>query len=325
MKTEIQIRGLNYMTKKIPKNSQESKPFFLRSESASSTVVGAVLLLAIIVSVFSVVRIGYIPEWKNDAEYSHMNDVWEDMADLKSKIDLMTIALASDPDSSNTDITMSVPFHMGGGDIPLIGTVKSSGTLSVNKNECEINITVDSEGDWNDTITCGAVSYSSQNRYYVDQNFIYEGGALILSQGERSSIMLYPSIRFSRTPTDEYNVSIHVVEIDKNPYAPVDVISSNTGCSLRTIGEEFTPLYDSDKNSSGNIDSFTLTINTTYPEAWYLYFKETISDAGITDHTTLTQNGNNVSLTFLSGTGGNDLNRLYVSKTTVKVEPGIGI
>lgn len=115
MKKGIQIRGLKSMIEKILKNSQKSKPFFFRSESASSTVVGAVLLLAIIVSIFSVVRIGYIPEWKNDAEYSHMNDVWKDMADLKSKIDLITIALASDPDSQNTEITMSVPFHMGEG------------------------------------------------------------------------------------------------------------------------------------------------------------------------------------------------------------------
>lgn len=314
------------MMEKISKNSQVCKPFSLRSESASSTVVGAVLLLAIIVSVFSVVRVGYIPEWKNDAEYSHMNDVWEDMADLKSKIDLMTIALASDPDSKDTEITMNVPFHMGGGDVPLIGTIKSSGTLSVNKDECKIKITPDFNVNAIKPITCGAVSYDSQNRYYVDQDFTYEGGALILSQEERSSMMLYPSIRFSGSSVNGYNVSIHLVEIDKNEYAPADVISSNTGCSLRITGKEFTSLYDSDKNISDNIDFFTFTVNTDHPEAWYLYLNETIADAGITDYTTLPQpNGNNVSLTFPSESSGKDLNRLYVSKTKVKVEPGIGI
>lgn len=315
------------MTEKILKNSQVSKPFSFRSESASSTVIGAVLLLAIIVSVFSVVRIGYIPEWKNDAEYSHMNDVWEDMADLKSKIDLMTIALASDPDSQNTEITMSVPFHMGGGDVPLIGTIKSSGTLSVNKDECEININTDSDGDWSNIITCGAVSYTSQNRYYVDQDFTYEGGALILSQGERSSMMLYPSIRFSRAPTNGYNASIHIVEIDKYKFAPSDTISSNTGCSLRLTGEKFEPLYDSEKDSLGNITSFTLTVNTDYPEAWYLYLKETMEDARIkdSDYTLPSPTNNTVILTFPSESSGKDLNRLYVSKTKVKVEPGIGI
>jgi len=51
-------------------------------------------------------------------------------------------------------------------------------------NECNITIIPDSDGNSIEPITCGAVSYTSQNRYYVDQNFIYEGGALILSQGE---------------------------------------------------------------------------------------------------------------------------------------------
>jgi len=310
------------MKEKNSKNSQVSKPVVLRSESASATVVGAVLLLAIIVSVFSVVRIGYIPEWKNDAEYSHMNDVWEDMADLKSKIDLMTIVLASDPDSSNT-ITMNVPFHMGGGDVPLIGTIKSSGTLSVaKKQECNMTVTANFEGgnQSEKKIEYGTVSYDSQNRYYVDQNFVYEGGALILSQGERSSMMLYPSIRFSRASANEYNVSMHIVEIDKSRYAHPDVISSNTGCFLRLTGREFKTLYDSD-----NVTSFTLTVNTDNPEAWYLYLNETMEDARIKNYDLEPPTDNSVSLTFPSGSGGKDLNRLYVSKTIVKVEPGIGI
>lgn len=313
------------MKEKNSKNSQVSKPVFLRSESASATVVGAVLLLAIIFSVFSVVRIGYIPEWKNDAEYSHMNDVWGDMTELKSKIDLMTIVLASDPNSTNP-ITTNVPFHMGGGDVPLIGTIKSSGTLSV-ANEQGRTIKITPVSDSNKTIPSipyGTVSYASQNRYYVDQNFIYEGGALILSQGEQSSMMLYPSIRFSKVHANGYDVSIHTVEIIKSVYTPADVISSNTGCSLRLTGEKFVPLYDSD--DEGNINSFTLTINTDYPDAWYLYLKETMADAKIKDgDATLTQNGNNVSLTFPSVSSGKDLNRLYVSKTKVRVETGIGI
>lgn len=311
--------------KETSKNSQINKPVFFRSQSASSTVVGAVLLLAIIVSIFSVVRIGYIPEWKNDAEYSHMNDIWEDMADLKSKMDLITIVLASEPDSPNT-VIMNVPIHMGGGDVPLIGTIKSSGTLSVfNKEECNMTVTTVSEGNWKSgPILYGTVSYDSQNRYYVDQNFIYEGGALILSQRERSSMMLYPSIRFSRA-ANGYSVSVHVVEIDKSINSPADVISSNTGCFLRLTGREFKPLYDSDKDSSGNISSFTLTVNTDHPDAWYLYLQETIKNARITNDANLTQNENSVTLTFPKGSSGKDLNRLYVSKTKVKVEPGIGI
>ncbi|MCQ1534709.1 hypothetical protein FTO70_03175 [Methanosarcina sp. KYL-1] len=309
------------MKEKNPKSSQVNKPLFLRSESASSTVVGAVLLLAIIVMVLSVIRLSYIPEWKNDAEYSHMNDVWGDMADLKSKIDLMTIILASDPATSNTEITMSIPFHMGGGDVPLIGPIKSSGTLSVNKDNCNMTV-IPNEGN-KTKIRCGTISYSSQNRYYVDQNFVYEGGALILSQGEQSSMMLYPSIRFSRVSAKKYNVSIHAVEIYKQGYIPSDIVSSNTGCSLRLTGREFKPLYDS-MESSNDTDSFTLTINTNYPDAWDLYLKETMADARVTDYD-IDKRGNSVSLTFPSGSSGESLERLQVSKTVIKAEPGIGI
>ncbi|WP_440954179.1 DUF7289 family protein [Methanosarcina sp. Mfa9] len=320
------------MREKNPKSSQINKPFFLRSESASSTVVGAVLLLAIIVTVFSVVRLGYIPEWKNDAEYSHMNDVWEDMTELKSKIDLMTIVLASEPDSSNTEVTMSVPFHMGGGDLPLVGSIKSSGTLSVNKDDCTMTVITENGSD-SDTheIRCGTVSYSSQNRYYVDQNFIYEGGALILSQGEQSSMMLYPSIRFSRESANEYLVSINAVEIYKKTYAPPDVISSNTGCSLRLTSRDFESLYDSDKDSFGSIDYFKLKVDTTHPDAWYLYLGETMADAKIEDYK-LEQTNSSVILTFptpvdLNGTSpcGEKLKRIQLSKTEIKAEPGIGI
>jgi len=106
-------------------------------------------------------------------------------------------------------------------------------------------------------------------------------------------MMLYPSIRFSRTPANEYNVSIHVVEIDKHPYAPADVISSNTGCSLRLTGKKFEPLYDSD-----NITSFTLTVNTNHPEAWLLYLKETMEDARIKNYDLSQPTDNTVSLTL---------------------------
>lgn len=318
------------MKEKNSKNSQGNKPVFFRSQSASSTVVGAVLLLAIIVSVFSVIRIGYVPEWKNDAEYSHMNDVWGDMTDLKSKIDLITIVLASEPNSPN-NVTMNVPFHMGGGDVPLIGTIKSSGTLSV-ANNLGNNITVTAFCDQSNSISkinYGTVSYNSQNRYYVDQEFTYEDGALILSQGERSSMMLYPSIRFSAM-ANRYNVSIHMVEIDKSTYSPADVMSSNTGCFLRLTGKEFRTLYDSndvsDKQQYGNLSNFTLTVNTEYPDAWYLYLNETITGARIKNYSNLTKNGNNVTLTFPANESSEKyLNRLYVSETKVKVEPGIGI
>ncbi|MCC4769799.1 hypothetical protein FXV91_06175 [Methanosarcina sp. DH2] len=334
------------MKKNNGNKSEQGRTFFFGSESATSTVIGAVLLLAIVFSVFSVVRIGYVPEWKNDAEYSHMDDVWEDMADIKSKIDMMSIVMASnpnssylnssDPDSSSPQLVMSAPLHMGGGALPLIGPIKSSGTLAVNKDKCVMSIianpsdldpkTVDPDMYFK-SIDCGTITYNSQNRYYVDQVFSYEGGALICGQKEQSVMMLYPSVRFSRTSANEYNVTINAIRIFEKEYYPPEVISSNSGCSLRLAGLDYRPLYDSDIDNFGNIDRFKLTVYTRHPDAWKIYIEKTISDAGIDpgEYTIEKSESGSVRLTFPSEASTIGLKRLYLSETVVSAEPGIGL
>ena len=281
----------------------QKNSFFSISESATSTVIGAVLLLGIIFSIITIIYVEYIPEWKGDAEYSHMDDIYADMAEVKSKIDMMSIILASNqnctystsfnPSSSASQIIMSVPFHMGGGDLPLVGSIKSSGTLAVNKENCTIGIVASREGSTSkhsQLINCGTITYNSQNNYYVDQCFSYENGALILDQTQttgqkdQSVIMLYPSIRFSKAfdnnSTDtKYNISINNVRLSQ-PYVPSESISSNRGCSLRLIGINYRPLYDS--NIVGdNLTRLELTVYTKHPTAWEQYFKKATKDANI--------------------------------------------
>jgi len=318
------------------KKSESCKFFFFRSESASSTVIGTVLLLGIIFSVFSIVWIGYIPEWKNDAESSHMEDIYKDMADLKSKTDMMSIVLASkansvyinssEPSSSSPQLVISVPFHMGGGDIPIIGPIKSSGSLAVNKDRCIMSVSVypntTNIASYFKSINCGTVTYNSQNRYYVDQIFSYEGGALVLEQDNQSVMTLYPSIRFSKTATNQYNVSINTVRIFQKPYAPPEIISSNTDCFLRLAGLDYRLLHDS---KGTNLNRFVLTVYTKHPEAWKRYLEKAIDEADISSGEYILESGesNSVRLTFPSNSKG--INRLYLSETVVKAEPGIGL
>ena len=284
------------MKKHNENRSGSEKTFFFHSESATATAIGAVLLLGIIFSVLTFICVFYIPEWKSDAEYSHMGDICEDMAEVKSKIDMMSIILASNPNSSSLNspnpsssapqLIISVPFHMGGGDLPLIGPIKSSGSLAVNRENCKMSIEVkgpDEKGSvstiYSQLINCGTITYNSQNRFYVDQNLNYENGALILDQGEQSVMMLHPSIRFSRALDNEYsktkyNISINAVRIFQKPYAPPEAISSNSGCSLRLTGIDYRPWYDSSKKVGENLERLELTVYTKNPDAWEQYFKK---------------------------------------------------
>lgn len=349
----------------------ESKPipekiYFFQLESATATVIGAVLLLGIIFSILTITYVEYIPEWKGDAEYSHMDDVCGDMAKVKSKIDMMSIILASNPDpsysnslnpsSSAPQLIMSVPFHMGGGGLPLVGPIKSSGTLAVNKDNCKIGIVATvvtpngSTSSRSQLINCGTITYSSQNNYYVDQVFSYENGALILNQTQipgqkdQSVMMLYPSIRISKALDDnstatKYNFTINNVRMFQ-PYVPSKVISSNRGCSLRLIGinyRNYRPLYEINEAVGENLTRLELTVWTEHPAAWEQYFKKITKDANIDPIIDCYIEPWNpklhpdakipfVSLTFpKEKTSTKGLKGLYVSETVIKAEPGIGL
>jgi hypothetical protein len=339
------------MEKHNKNRSESEKVFSFQTESATATVIGAVLLLGIIFSVLTIICVFCIPEWKSDAEYSHMGDICDDMAEVKSKIDMMSIILASspnssspnspDPSSSAPQLIVSVPFHMGGGDLPLIGPIKSSGSLAVNRENCKMGVVVVSSDDSTTySINCGTITYNSQNRYYVDQNLSYENGALILNQREQSVMTLYPSIRFSRALDNasnviNYNVSINAVRIFQKPYAPPEAISSNTGCSLRLTGIDYTPWYDSNKVGK-NLKKLELTVYTKNPDAWEQYFKKATKDANIDPgkdcdivpgeqklHTD--EKIPFVRLTFPKETSKKGLKGLYIGETVVKAEPGIGL
>lgn len=346
------------MRKHEENKSKSEKKYFPHSESGTATVIGAVMLLGIIFSVLTFAWVECVPEWKNDAEYSHMDSVWGNMAELKSRIDMMSIVMASNYNSSDINssysnsstpkLVTSVPFHMGGGDIPFVGSMKSSGTLAVNKGKCVISIILNRENadPYIKSIVCGAVTYTSKNNNYVDQVFSYENGALILNQAEQPVMMLYPSIHFSNVSTSEsndYNVSINTVSVCKKLYSSPEIISSNSECSLRLTGIDYISIYDSekdvlnsDKKGPGNVTTFTLIINSNYPEAWQSYLNKTMEDAKIgSDKYNTNKLGNNVRLTFYmtpDTSKGNTnkvkpdiLKKLYVSKTEIKAEPGIGL
>ena len=298
-----------------------NKDPFIESKSASSTAIAAVLLLGIVFSVFSVVHLGYYPEWKADEEHSHVANVWEDMTELKSQIDRTTLLLISDPTSSAPKITRNIPLHIGSWQMPLIGTTKSMGVVSVNTDRCTMTITPKNGSEKingsEKVINCGTIAYHSNNKYYVDQTFKYENGALILAQKEQSIMKLYPSIRVSEVSSGNYSFLINAVEVQ----GFANTLSSNSDGSIYLKNCTFVPVYDSDAHE--NVDSFELTIDTDHPDAWETYFNETLTGAGLENNKDyalkLTEN-DSMSLSFPEAGRNNHLSRLYVGRTAVNAE-----
>ena len=157
---------------------------FCSSESGVSTAVAAALLIGIAVIFMTTVQLNYMPVWKEDAEYAHMSDVWQDMSRFKSNVDILTAGLAINDD---VRIVMNSPIRVGGSEIPFIRSTTTGGALAINNDISGLTVKVTKNMTAPYTtgtrlFYTGTVSYRPSNLHYVDETYCYENGALIISQ-----------------------------------------------------------------------------------------------------------------------------------------------
>ncbi|KKG11445.1 hypothetical protein [Methanosarcina sp. 2.H.A.1B.4] len=316
-------------TKKEPDGKKEGVLSRLsRSESAAVTAIAAVLLLALVFTVLSVVKLGYVPEWKSNAEQNHMYDTWDDIVGVKTRVDILSRYMDSG-NYSAYGLSATVPFNLGGGEVPVFEPSKSDGKLEVNTERCAMTITPFSPTQKISpyTLECGGITCYSENKQYPDQIFRYENGALILANDESSVMKQSPAlhIKEDENKTGNYTFLIQAVQL----LGKQNSVSSNTIVPLRLTGWGIDPVHDSQEyeNLGTNITGFNLTIATKYPDAWASYFNETAQNQGFEYGKEYTveylPDSGSVRLSFLSS-GSKAFERLYVSKTIIGAELGAG-
>ncbi len=259
------------MNRKAKRKEVAQKSLF-KSESAAFTAIAAVLLLGLAFTIISVVKLNYVPEWKIDAEREYSYDAWSDMEEVKTRGDIFTRFMDSDINYPY-GLSATVPFGMGGGEIPVFEPSKSNGKLTVNTEECRMDITFGNHAPY--TVECGGITYYSENRQYPNQVFRYENGALILAQGENSQMKRMPLFNIKEDMSN-YTVTINAINLSGEPAS----ISANTFTALRLTGNRSCAYLNSDvytTEANESIDSFNLTIYTQYTDAWTTYLNNTDS------------------------------------------------
>lgn len=274
---------------------------FKDCETAVSTVVSAVLFLGIIVALLTVMQVSYVPEWKTSAEQAHMADVYYDMSVLRSNIDILSVASASNP--GNT-MTFSAPIRAGGASIPLVSPGRSSGTLGFVPGTPGMRITTNgttiSYDSGNFLEGLGTVYYTSENSYFVDQTYAYESGALILAQGELSLMKQSPSIAIRRTDNSS-NITLYLNAIQIPGTAKA--ISSNSIEEVRVRYTSSATLYAEEVLFT----DLTLRVDTAHPAAWEEFLRREVTSAGLgTNEYSISSNSTSVVLR-LEGAPGEDI------------------
>jgi len=252
-----------------------NKRNFKDSNHGAAGVVVAILLIGLFFSGVTIVQTVYVPQWMEQKEAEHMDTVSNQFSQLKFAIDTLSVAA-----QANNQI--SSPITLGGKEIPFFSATRSYGELNIMPNGCKITI-VDNYGE-SVSINLGSIIYSSTNGYYIDQSYIYENGALIISQSSGDILAVPPAFSVGESESLSFNI-IKLTDIGDK--------TSTSGYGTYPLQTKF---LDSDTEFINNVKEITLI--TSYKQAWYNFFNDTLKTSFLNYSISNTIDDDGIIITF---------------------------
>ncbi|NLA39492.1 MAG: hypothetical protein GX882_09020, partial [Methanomicrobiales archaeon] len=136
------------------------------------------------------------------------------------------IALDSLWVNNRSGVLLSMAFDLGTGapatggtifSLPILTPVGSGGTVSVKEGGAVLNITAH-KGDEISVpvpdLPLGSLTYESSNHYWVDQNWIYQGGAIFLSQEGGITVRVGPSIAVAKREDGDISLTVAPIRLE---------------------------------------------------------------------------------------------------------------
>ncbi len=223
-----------------------------RKNAAVAGVIEALLMVALVAIVLSIIQIQYIPQVMQQREAEHMDQVSNQFSTLKSMIDLQAITGSSAPISSM--------LTLGSREIPYFITAQASGDVSV-VDQVDSNIVITDQVGFTYEQKLTSITYQAYNVYFVQQTYALEGGGIIVTQpGEESVMRSDPSLTVINGTNLQLTLNLPI-------FRGIHGKNSTTGtgiCFIRTNYSEGYPLDDMVINEVASIN-----ISTLYPNAWY--------------------------------------------------------
>ncbi|HEC81203.1 MAG TPA: hypothetical protein ENI42_02085 [Thermoplasmatales archaeon] len=266
-------------------------------------VVVAVLLIGLAVAVTVMIKTVYVPTWVEQREAAHMEEVSNQFIQLKCVLDIQSLM--------EQKTAVSSPITLGNEEIPVFGLGKTFDSLEILPGECNISIQ-NATGKFF-SFSVGSIKYSSGNSYFVDQDFIYEAGAVILCQYPRNMLIGKPSF----VVTNYTNLSFTIVNV------------SGVNGKMFISGHGTYPLHSVYVSSDnvGVVDNVTeIRVESAYLNSWCMAFNSTLAESNCGLDYEIKDDGEAVIVNFdLDNDGYPDVeNHLYlrIVKIFIQVTPG---
>ena len=170
------------------------------SDEGVAGIIIAVLLIGLMVSGIAFIQTVYVPQWMEQKEAEHMDNLGTQLAQLKYSIDTLTVV--AQPNSQ-----ISTPITLGSDKLPFLKSVRSYGSINVLPNAYKIRI--DDKNGESLFYILGSLKYSSENAYHIDQMYFLENGALILNQYSKDIIAINPTF----SVIDHEDLSFNIIKL----------------------------------------------------------------------------------------------------------------
>lgn len=244
----------------IPKDHPLLEELYMKqihtSDDAVVGIVVTILVIGLILAVVSILQTVYVPNWMEQREAEHMDEVLDQFAQLKLAIDTLSVT-----QQRGVPITTSVT--LGSKELPFLMSNRAFGSLNILTDKCRITIT-NATGSY--TYSLGTIKYSSSNTYYLDISYIYEAGGVIQSQHSGNIMSINPSFSVANE-THLFFTIVHISSVLGK--------TSISGYGTYPIQIEF-------KSSNPLLvveDVTSITIDTSYSTAWSIFFNNTLKNS----------------------------------------------
>lgn len=230
-----------------------------KDDDAVVGIVVTVLLIGLFLSIITMLNTVYVPQWLEDSEAAHMDEISNQFTQLKYALDIQSIV--------DDSTVISTPIKLGTREIPLFNRGRTFDTLDIINDAVIIDF--DCWENAGETFKSDAIVFSSGNSYFIDQSYIYEAGALIVNQGENSIVYGIPSLFI----TNYINTNHTWPDIDGANLSFIIPQIDGTIGKMNVGGYGIYPIYTThlQTKDSENITLLhvkSINITTQYPQAW---------------------------------------------------------
>lgn len=248
-------------------------------------VVGTLLSLLVFLSLFGTFLTFYLPLWMTDNEASFTGGLQTSLAGLQSNIELQA--------ETGRPAILAQPFTMSSDSVPLLA-VPTTATLTFLPNTpgTAVSLTIPNFLTVGKNYTTslggslGSLAINAPNRYFPQQTFQVENGAVIESAGDTNQLVLYPPLFVLQKTGSSLALSLMLTQLYGNATrltspGTIEVYSQLLG-TTQTL-----------QNSGGNPVSLTLNVTTHFPCAWSTFFTQSRASANLS--------GTQMSITYSTG------------------------